>query len=539
MNSHSKGALILASLFERVGEYFSGASPSAGELATADLAEQLAESWDIAIEKRIIPTETLGSTGVEAPGGFVIDMDRVRARQLSGTRRYDEYELILRNVAIVAAGVRLYLNVLSKAEWTMNPAEDQEQNPRAQEIADTAYDMMFDMTSPWSSVVRKTAMYRFNGFSILEWTAKKREDGQIGMLDVENRPQRTITRWDLDDNGTVKGCWQMAFGKPEIYLPRGKVIYAVDDSLTESPEGYGLFDHLQSIADKLKGFTELEELGFETDLRGMPVARAPLGDIQNQKANHGIAGETGANIGNSWAARMTAPLRTFIRGHVKNRKQGLLLDSETYKSVGGDSQAPSPQAKWSVELLQGQSTSFDAIANAINREIEQAARIMGVEHLLLGKDGSGSLALSKTKQSGFYLTVTSTLLDMVEIYERDWLQPLADMNGWPDELVPSMGVEEISESDVVELVDAISKLATAGAPLLPNDPVIGEIRDMFGVSRPPDEAMDMDASLLAEPDAEEDIPDVPEDVEKRQRIRKWITSRRSKKRMARAKQRGA
>jgi hypothetical protein len=166
---------------------------------------------------------------------------------------------------------------------------------------------------------------------------------------------------------------------------------------------------------------------------------------------------------------------------------------------------------------------------------------LGVEHILLGSDGSGSLALAKSKVGTFYLTVTSTLGDLVEIYERDWLQPIADLNGWPPELVPSLGVAEIRDEDISEIVDALAKMAQAGAVLAPDDPAIGEIRDMIGLSRPTDESVEMamDAAITraqnpgtTDPEQQQQLGDDEKPVAKGQ---KWIMSRRSKVRSMRAK----
>src|SRR3546814_17843685 len=120
------------------------------------------------------------------------------------------------------------------------------------------------------------------------------------------------------------------------------------------------------------------------------------------------------------------------------------------------------------------------MANAINRRNQELARLLGVEHLLLGADGSGSLALARSKVDTFYLTVTSTLLDLCEIYDRDVLKPLAELNGWPPELCPQMGVNEISDRDIEQVLESLAQLAQAGAPMMPDEPAVGEIYDQIG-----------------------------------------------------------
>jgi hypothetical protein len=480
---------------------------------------------------KVAPTQTIGTAAAQQVGGIVFTADRNPL--LVGTKRFDTFDAMIRDTTIVAAGVRLFLNLLARAEWTMNPAEGEEDNPRAQEIADLAYEMMFDMSTPWSTIVRKQAMYRFQGFAIQEWTAKKREDGAIGMLDVENRPQRSITRWNLDRSGTVQGAYQQDANYREVELPRGKIIYSVDDTLTDNPEGLGLYRHLAETSHRLKNYLDLEEIAYETDLRGIPVARAPLGELRAEVEQAGPPGTDAHKKAEATRAAKLQPLKDFVSRHIRNKKMGIMLPSDTYFSTGGDAQTPSSVAKWSMELLQGDSTSIEPMATAINRLNAEMARVLGCEHLLLGADGSGSLALAKSKVGTFYLTVTSTLSELVEVFERDWLIPLAELNGWPPELIPSLGVQDISDQDVAEVAEVLAKLAQAGATILPNDPAVGEIYDKLGLTRPPEDRMDLDASLVPNPNGsttEDDQVTNPEAVVKRRMI--W--SARSKARRIKA-----
>lgn len=470
-----------------------------------------------AFEKRAAPTGTIGSSMETAAelgglmGGTYLAPDR--ALNLLGTQRWDRFEEMLRDTSIVAAGVRLFLNLMANAVWTVNPPEGLNGNeePVAQGYADQAYDALFDMTTSWSSVVRKSAAFRFWGFAILEWTAKRNPDGSIGFLDVEHRPQRTITRWIRDKGGTVEAVEQSISGRPAVQLPRSKIVYAVDDVLTDSPEGVGLFRHLYAAADRLKTFLELEEVGFATDLRGIPVARAPLAEEAAKAAAAGPLGTDARTKAEAIRSARLEPMRNFIRHHVRNKDQGIMLPSDTYFGKTADgATSPSAIPKWALELLNGDSSAFEAMAAAINRLNQELARILGVEHLLLGADGSGSLALARSKVGTFYVTVTSTLQDLVEVFDRDLIRPLAEMNGWPEELWPQMGVNEISDRDLEQIAAILRDLATAGATLMPDDPAVGEIRDMIGLSRPNEDTLAAQLDLSLNPKRKDPInPDDP------------------------------
>lgn len=455
---------------------------------------------DDSIEKRgpAIPTATLGTSQLYAGDIGAIAWAPDRRLNVIGQQRFLTFDNMLRDHSIVATGVRLLLNLMGNAIWTVNPPDGLNDNELAvaQGYADQAYDAIYSMTTSWADVVRKVAMFRFIGFSIMEWTAKRNDDGTIGFLDIEHRPQRTIARWVRDDSGTIEAVVQRVSGRQEVVLPRSKVIYAVDNLLTDNPEGVGLFRHLATTADRLEQFLDLEEVGFTTDLRGIPIARAPLGDEKKKAEQAGPIGSDAREKAEAVRARRLQPLKDFIEKHIRSKQLGVMLPSDTYEGKTADgATTPSSVPKWSLELLNGSSSAFDAMANAVKRLNHDMARILGVDHLLLGQDGGGSLALARSKVGTFYLTVSSTLQDLVEVFDRDVMEPLAELNGWPDHLRPEMGVNEINDRDIADVTAALKDMATAGAVLMPGDPAIGEVRDMIGLSRPP-ETSSVDLSLV-------------------------------------------
>lgn len=467
----------------------------------ADILKTVGEAFGFA--KRAAPTQTIGTSRTtgnvmtgEGAGTFdEPDYDL----NLVGQRRWTEFERMVRDIAIIGAGTRLFLNLISSAVWTVNPPEGLNGNeePVAQEYADFVYKELFGMTTSWSSVVKKTAAFRLNGFTIQEWTAKHNDDGTIGLKDIEHRPQKTITKWNRDEGGTVEAVVQRVTGRPDVTLPRSKIVYAVDDTLTDSPEGMGLFRHMAATANRLEVFMQLQKIGFATDLRGIPVGRAPLEELRNEVTASGPDGSPPRVQAEARRNSLLAPIRDFLRKHVRNEHTGAMLSSATYIAAGVDkSTTPSAVQKWGLELLTGDSQSFSDMAEAIKELKQDLARLLGAEHLLLGSDGAGSLALARSKVGTFYLTVTSTLLDLLEVYDRDIIAPVAEMNGWPEELWPEMGVNEISDRDIEQIAAFLRDLSTAGAPIMSDDPAVGELYDMIGLTRPPEREDEMDLSLM-------------------------------------------
>lgn len=438
------------------------------------------------------PGETVGTGGTASFGGYIQTIEKDPA--LQGPKRWETFSNLLLNVSIVAAGTRYFLNLVGKAAWKFEPANG---SPEAKAAAELVQSIIDDMTTPWHRVVRRAAMYKFYGFSTQEWTAKKREDGSIGLLDIEPRPQKTIERWDLDPTGTVYGVIQRSVqDSSEIYIPRSKMLYMVDDSLTDSPEGVGLLRHCADASRRLARLEELEGVGFETDLRGVPLVRAPLAKMQELVA----AGK----LTQLQADQMKLALQKFVENHIKGPKSGLLLDSMTYQSQDAAS-TPSATPLWAVELLTSGGDSQADIGVAITRTNTEIARIIGVEALLLGQE-RGSYALSRDKSHNFALTVDSTLTEMAANVKADIVYPLCALNGIDKKNCPKPKTEPLRWQDVEQVTGALETMARAGAMLSPDDPAIGEVRDLLGVSRPITVSEGADAALLGDDEGEPGAP---------------------------------
>ncbi|MGI9493722.1 MAG: phage portal protein family protein, partial [Geminicoccaceae bacterium] len=235
------------------------------------------------VPQRIRPTNvsrTRGGAGFSISGGYLADKERDAS--LRGRNRFLTYSQILADTTIVASGVRYFLNLAAKTPWKVRPANDSEE---AKEKADFIEEMIKDMKTPWHRVIRQGAMHRMYGFATMEWTAEKMDDsrGSIRVSHIENRAQWTIERWDTDFSGRVLGVIQRPIQDQsrQIYLPRNKLVYLSDNSFSDDPRGVGILRHVARPVKQLRSYELLEHQGFETDMRGIPIAKAPLGEIQN------------------------------------------------------------------------------------------------------------------------------------------------------------------------------------------------------------------------------------------------------------------
>lgn len=446
---------------------------STGQFAPAD--PQFAQER----AKKPSPRRTLGVGGQEVFGGYI--QEHEEDHRLNGTERYRLFSNILANTSIVAASVRYFLGLLTSSKWSFEAAQETGNDGEAERLADLTDEILSGMTTPWHRVVRRAAMFRFYGHSIQEWTAEIREDGAFGFRDIEPRPQKTIEQWDVDESGTLLGVVQISpqSGR-SIYLPRAKVVYVVDDTLDDSPVGLGLFRHIVESSERLKRIEQLEVWGHEGDLRGVPVGRAPLAELQQQVRDGDLTEEE--------RIRAVQPMRAFLSNYIKTPNTSLLLDSATYQTTD-EAQRPSNALHWDVDLMQNSGTGLDAAARTIDRISREIARVFGTENLFAGDKG-GSLAMSKDKSDQFALLVDGTLLELRETFRCEIVERLFELNGWDKKLMPQVRTESVRKRSFEEISSAVRDIAEAGAPIMPGDAAVEELFEMAGLS-PPKVAKDL------------------------------------------------
>jgi hypothetical protein len=442
----------------------------------------------------------MGAVGWSAFSGLLQTYER--SGLLSYDARYRTASDVLVNCTLVAAGLRYFLDLIAKPVWQVEPAEDLgegESSRAAQDAAELLESAMYDLQVSWTRVVRRSALYLFHGFSFQEWTAKRRRDGKIGYLTIEGRPQHTIVRWDADETGTIRGVWQRSpqTGQ-ELYLPRAKTLYLVDDALTDSPDGLGLWRHLVDPSRRLDRYKHLEEVGFERDLRGIPVGRAPLSALAQAVDNSELTQEQADNA--------VRALRDFVSMRAKTNTTGLILDSKPHDVPTADGFSATSTPMWDAELLQAQGGAFADLARSVDRESWAIAVLMGVENLLVGSGDAGSRALSEDKSRNMWLRINATLGGIAEGVERDLVPPLMTLNGVPEDAWPSLKPEDVAFRDVQQVASVLRDMATAGAVLDPTDPVVDDVRDLLGVSRPPQDPALRGAPASPTPTTGDTIP---------------------------------
>lgn len=448
--------------------------------------------FDFIFNRKKTPlSQPAGTTGVTSFAGKLVSFEN--SPDLQGTQLYTTLSNMVANCCVAGAAVRYYQNLIAGTSWSVEPKEGTgAEGERAAELVRTGL-FEADMTTPWSTVVKKQALYRMYGFSLHEWTMRKRKnDGVLVFADVSHRPQQTIQFWDIDDkpgNGDFRGVVQRPILWGDYYyIQRERLFYSVDNSLTDAPDGVGVLRHVVEHIRRLKRYEQLEGFAYETDLRGVPVAKIPYRSLEKYaEANNKSA---------AWIAGQVRAMESFVENHIKSPYLGVSIDSSPYMT---DAQNPtiSNVPQWALELLTGDASGLAEIGLVVERINREIARVLGMEFMLLGGDGKGSLALSRDKTSMFASVLEATLHELSWFAVHDLVYPLLRMNGIDPELyAPQVQPDPIATERIEVTVDALSKLAQAGAILMPDDPAINQIRSRLHLADQPKLAPEIIASKI-------------------------------------------
>lgn len=318
----------------------------------------------------------LGETGLSHSAGYVQEEFLPNLRwPWAG----DVYKEMSSNDAVVGAILYLAEMLVRKVEWTTVPKTDSAEDVEA---AQFIKECMNDMEESWNDFISEVLSMFTYGFSFHEIVYKVRrgqsetdpkyrseyEDGKIGWRKMPIRSQDSLHSWDIDDKGDVRAFNQQL--KPRVVtIPMSKGLLFRTRVSRNNPEGRSLLRNAYRSWYFKKRIEEIEGIGVERDLAGLPVLTAPDGlDLWNDSIPE--------------VPKIRATAENLVRCIKRDSEEGVLLPPG-----------------WKLELLSsGSSRQFDTNA-IINRYDNRIAITMLSDLVLLGGDKTGSFAMAEAKQS--------------------------------------------------------------------------------------------------------------------------------------------
>ncbi|MFP3153116.1 hypothetical protein LQZ18_01535 [Lachnospiraceae bacterium ZAX-1] len=325
--------------------------------------------------------------------------------ELRGRRGVEVYKEMGDNDSIIGAVLFAVEMLMRQAEWTVRAAGSTEADKRAEEFI---YSCMGDMQETWTDFMSEALSFLTFGWSYHEIVYKRRngntktqkskyDDGLIGWEKFPIRSQDTLWEWKYDEKDELLGMIQCA---PPLYapvlIPIGKALHFKTKSRKGNPEGKSALRNCYRDWYFKRRIQEIEGIGIERDLAGLPVLKMPEG---------------ADTFGGSYEDEMEKATR-LVSSVRRDEREGIVLPNGwdfTLMSTGGRRQ-------------------FDTNA-IIERYDNRIAMVLLADFMLLGHEKNGSYALSSDKTNLFGVALGAYLDMICEVFNKQAIVRLIDING--------------------------------------------------------------------------------------------------------------
>lgn len=400
-----------------------------------------------------------GRSGLQESGGYIYEEFITKLRWPQAGAVYQEMSS---NDPVITAVLFCCRMLMRQVAWHVKPHSDL---PADMEAAGFVESCMNDMSETWVDFIDELMSYFPYGFAYHEIIYKRRlgsksgsgkrgsskyDDGRIGWRKIPGRRQTTLSNWEFADDGSLMGVWQTDGGK-RMFLPISKCLLFRTTAANSNPEGTSFLRGAYRPWYFKKHIEEVEGIGIERDLAGLPVIIAPPGlDLDNKE-------DPKAQESRRAAVRLVTSIR-------RDRNDGVVLSDG-----------------WNLKLLStGGSRQFDT-NSIINRYDQRIAITLLADIIMLGADKVGSFALAKVKQSLLATALDAQLKSICGVLNQYAIPRLFDLNTFPGITgLPYFECDPVVTPDLTELGNFIGKLAGAKMPLFPDLDLENHIRAMAG-----------------------------------------------------------
>lgn len=381
--------------------------------------------------------------------------------ELQGSRGMKAYREMADNDDTVGAIMFAIKMLIRHVTWNVEPGGDSAKDREAQEFVESC---MYDMQCTWTDTISEILSFLIYGWSFHEIVYKRRmgktksrmtnskySDGLIGWQKLPIRSQDTLYQWEFDNKDNLIGMTQMPppdFGL--FTIPIRKALLFRTESLKDNPEGRSLLRNAYRPWYFKRRIQEIEAIGVERDLAGLPVFHAPDGvDIWDSDDPEMV--------------KIYYTLMSMVKNIRRDEYEGLVLPNG-----------------YEFELVStGGTRQFDTNA-IINRYDTKIAQTVLADFIMLGHEKVGSFALSSDKTELFSVAISSFLDTICETFNNQGIPSLIDMNGSHFEGItdyPEMTHGDIEEKDIQKVGQYIRDMVGIGI-LVPDDSLEDYIREI-------------------------------------------------------------
>jgi phage gp29-like protein len=399
----------------------------------------------------------LGSSGLRRSGGII---NEEFLPNLQGVKGFKVYREMRDNDPVVGAMLYAIDKVITRLEWKVE-GEDERTAVFVQECLD-------DMSDSWDATLQNILSMLVYGWSFHEIVYKIRggltgdpktnsrfKDHRIGWRKWPVRAQETLQEWMLDERGGIQGMVQMDPSGGGLHrIPIDKAVLFRTTTNRNNPEGYSLLRNAYRPWFYKRRIEEIEAVGIERDLAGLPMAFVPPEYLMGS-----------ANA----AQKAVLQAVTEIVQNVKRNEQEGIVFPAAYDEQGN--------RVFDLQLLSASGArQFDTGA-VIQRYDQRISMSLLSDFLLLGSDKVGSFALGTAKVDLWTLAVDSIAKTIAEVVNQYAIPRLLKLNAMRTDKMPELTYGQVSSVELSEVAEYVSKLMGVGA-ILPDPGLEGHLRSL-------------------------------------------------------------
>lgn len=416
------------------------------------------------VKRNASPMIELGSTGLKRSAGYI---NEEFLPALRGRKAVQVFREMSENDPIVGALLFAVDRLLRQINWRVEPASHKAEDKKAAEFLESC---MEDMSHTWDEFISEILTMLPYGWAYHEIIYKKRvgpyekdnrkrsryTDGRIGWRKIPIRSQETLQRWVFDDSGGIKGMIQLA---PPLYkttfLPMEKSLLFRVSTIKNNPEGRSFLRNAYRPWFYKKRLEEIEGIGVERDLAGLPVAKVPHDYLSAAKGTE--------------KAKMVDAFRKMVRSVRRDEQEGVVIP------VSYDQDTKQPLFDFTL-LNSGGSRTFDT--NSIIQRYEQRILMTVLaDFIMVGHQGTGSYALHTDKTGLFRASINSVSQAIADVLNRYAVPRLFAVNGWKVEELPRFEPGDVDPPDLNQLSSFMGQMASAGVQWFPDPELEKFLRD--------------------------------------------------------------
>lgn len=329
--------------------------------------------------------------------------------ELQGRKGIEVYKEMSDNDSIIGSILFAIEMLIRQVGWDI---EAQGNSKKDREAAKFIKSCLEDMQQSWQDTISEILSFLIYGWSYHEICYKRRigrnknsslssqyNDGLIGWQKFPIRSQDTLWRWEYNENEELIGMSQMAPPDYQIRtIPLEKALHFVTKSRKANPEGRSILRNCYTSYYYKKRFQQIEGIGVERDLAGLPLIQPPEGvnlwddsDPDSMKA--------------------FAYAENLVKNIRRDSKEGVVL----------------PYG-WKLELLSGGSKRQFEIGSIIERIDNRMAMTCMADFILLGHQQTGSFALSSDKTNLFAVAIGTYMNIICDTFNTQAIPQLIDLN---------------------------------------------------------------------------------------------------------------